>query len=172
MRSKTITTQPITTCLSIDTRLVTILCFSRAVNRKLSETVCRSDLYKCYNLQIHSFGSSLTIIEPGIVCLYLFYINQTHTKILTGCDVGQSLFLTEGQNCWFSLSRELVVHLYKLLCYVEVVKIIYMKVMVFVQDCPVHKCKMYKQGITHYTVNRLHCIIQVLSFTSCKTCIQ
>lgn len=147
MRSNAITTQPITMCLSTDTRPVMTVRLSRAVNRKQSCGVWHSK-WK-WLAQFWLLFNNYWVWH----FLSLSFLNNpnTHSHSLTRCDVGQSLFLTEGQDCWFSLPRELAIQLYKLLCYVEVVKIVWMKVTVFVQDCPVHKRKKYQHKVSQTT---------------------
>lgn len=58
---------------------------------------------------------------------------------LTGPDVGESFSLAERKYSCFSLSGALPVQLNKLVSYVDVFKVVIMKVLIFVQNSPVHK---------------------------------
>ncbi len=58
---------------------------------------------------------------------------------LTGPDVGESFSVAERKCSFFALSGALPVQLNKLVSYVDVFKVIIMKVPIFVQNNPVHK---------------------------------
>lgn len=95
-------------------------------------------------MNILSFLPSFPL-GPSPYTIYL--LKDTHTRTsylnkytLTGPDVGESFSVAQGKYCCFSLSGALPVQLNKLVSYVDVLKFIIIKVPIFVQNGPVHKC--------------------------------
>lgn len=97
------------------------------------------DVYELSNVYEHSFLSSFLwpFTPRHLSANGRMYTSFKYT--LTGPDVGESFSVVEGKYSCFALSGALPVQLNKLVSYVDVFKVIIMKVPIFVQNSPVHK---------------------------------